>query len=55
VILGFIRPEYDYVSKESLIDDINTDIAVTKLSLERPAYSKFKEESCLSKFPKKTE
>jgi len=55
VILGFIRPEYDYVSKESLIEDINTDIAVTKQSLQRPAYSKFKEESCLTTFPNKAD
>jgi len=34
-ILGFIRPEYDYVSVESLIEDINTDIEVTKKSLDR--------------------
>lgn len=51
LILGFIRPEYDYVSKESLIEDINTDIDVTKRSLERPSYSRFKNESCLSTFP----
>lgn len=35
LILGFIRPEFDYVSKESLIEDINTDIEVTKKSLDR--------------------
>ena len=34
-ILGFIRPEYDYVSVESLIADINEDIEVTKRSLDR--------------------
>ena len=34
-ILGFIRPEYDYVSVESLIKDINEDIEVTKRSLDR--------------------
>lgn len=34
-ILGFIRPEYDYVSVESLIEDINEDIEVTKRSLDR--------------------
>lgn len=34
-ILGFIRPEYDYVSLESLIEDINEDIEVTKRSLDR--------------------
>jgi riboflavin kinase len=34
-ILGFIRPEYDYVSVQSLIEDINEDIEVTKRSLDR--------------------
>jgi len=34
-ILGFIRPEYDYVSLESLVEDINEDIEVTKRSLDR--------------------
>ncbi len=34
-ILGFIRPEYDYISVESLIKDINEDIEVTKRSLDR--------------------
>jgi riboflavin kinase len=34
-ILGFIRPEYDYVSVESLIADINEDVEITKRSLDR--------------------
>lgn len=38
LILGFIRPEYDYVSKESLIEDIKTDCEVARRSLEREAY-----------------
>lgn len=37
-ILGYIRPEYDYVSKESLIEDINEDIEVARRSLARDAY-----------------
>jgi riboflavin kinase len=41
LILGFIRPEYDYVSKDSLIDDIKTDIDVAGRSLSRPAYAGF--------------
>lgn len=41
IILGFIRPEYDYVSKESLIEDIKTDIDVTGESLARKPYAKF--------------
>jgi riboflavin kinase len=34
-ILGYIRPEYDYVTVEGLIRDINEDIEVTKQSLDR--------------------
>jgi riboflavin kinase len=43
LVLGFIRPEYDYVSKESLIDDIRTDCDVAKSSLERGSYRGFEE------------
>lgn len=42
VILGFIRPEYDYVSKEALVEDIREDIRVAKRSLEREAYGRWK-------------
>lgn len=38
LLLGYIRPEYDYVSKESLIEDIQTDISVAHRSLNRQAY-----------------
>ena len=41
LLLGYIRPEYDYVSKESLIVDIHTDIAVARRSLAREAYRRF--------------
>jgi riboflavin kinase len=51
IILGFIRPEYDYVSKESLIEDIKTDIEVAHRSLERPAYAKAKHDPFLTTFP----
>lgn len=34
-MLGFIRPEYDYVSKDSLIEDILTDCKVAERSLGR--------------------
>jgi riboflavin kinase len=51
LILGFIRPEYDYVSKESLIEDIETDIKVTRSSLERPAYQKWQQDPYLLEFP----
>jgi riboflavin kinase len=40
LILGFIRPEYDYASKESLIEDIKTDCDVARRSLERESYRK---------------
>ena len=50
LILGFIRPEYDYVSKESLIMDIQVDIEVARRSLEREAYQKFKLDDYLLRF-----
>jgi riboflavin kinase len=47
VILGYIRPEYDYVSKEALVEDIREDIRVTQRSLEREAYRRFEEDEWL--------
>lgn len=44
VILGYIRPELDYVSKEALIQDIKTDIEIARVSLERTAYEGYREE-----------
>ncbi|KAG6843310.1 hypothetical protein H0H87_005963 [Tephrocybe sp. NHM501043] len=41
VVLGYIRPELDYISREALIDDINTDKRVALNSLSRPAYQAF--------------
>ncbi|KAF2654800.1 riboflavin kinase [Lophiostoma macrostomum CBS 122681] len=41
LILGFIRPEYDYVDKDALVEDIREDIRVTQRSLARDAYGKF--------------
>jgi riboflavin kinase len=55
LILGFIRPEYDYVSKESLIQDIQTDIQVTENSLAREAYQKCKADPYLLTFPESKE
>lgn len=55
VILGYIRPEYDYVSKESLIEDIMTDIDVANASLARPAYKKFESDDGLLSFKDKTD
>ncbi|EHY59879.1 riboflavin kinase [Exophiala dermatitidis] len=50
LILGFIRPEYDYVSLEALVQDIKTDCEVARRSLQRPAYEKFKDEPWLKDF-----
>jgi riboflavin kinase len=50
-ILGFIRPEYDYVSKDSLIADIKEDIEVARRSLARPAYQKLKQDPYLLTYP----
>jgi riboflavin kinase len=44
VILGYIRPELNYVSKEALIDDINTDITVALKSLDREDYKKYRDD-----------
>lgn len=52
VVLGYIRPEYDYVSKEALIEDIKTDIKVGLASMERDAYKVFKEDAYLKDFGK---
>lgn len=50
VILGFIRPEYDYVDRESLIEDIRTDIEVARRSVEREAYRGFEADGYLRGF-----
>ncbi|KIW30005.1 uncharacterized protein PV07_05786 [Cladophialophora immunda] len=42
LILGYIRPEYDYVSVDALVEDIRVDCAVAARSLERPAYARFR-------------
>ncbi|KAI9757546.1 MAG: hypothetical protein M1815_000767 [Lichina confinis] len=47
LIMGFIRPEYDYVSTEALIEDIRFDIKVAKNSLDRDAWSSKVEEEFL--------
>ncbi|KAJ9605258.1 riboflavin kinase [Cladophialophora chaetospira] len=44
LMLGYIRPEYDYVSLEALVEDIKIDCDVARRSLERTAYTKFKDE-----------
>lgn len=55
IILGFIRPELDYVSVESLINDIKTDIDVAGRSLARPAYVRFAEDPYLLEFSGRSE
>lgn len=55
MILGFIRPELDYVSKESLINDIKTDIDVAGRSLARAAYARFVTDRYLLNFSGKSE
>lgn len=47
IILGHIRPEYDYVSKEALVEDIREDIRVAQRSLARPAYELWQEDEWL--------
>ncbi|GAA6042494.1 hypothetical protein JCM8097_003057 [Rhodosporidiobolus ruineniae] len=41
VMLGFIRPEYNYSSLDALIKDIETDKRVALTSVARPAYEPF--------------
>lgn len=43
-ILGFIRDELDYTTKEALINDINIDIDTARETLQLPNYSKYKEQ-----------
>lgn len=50
VILGFIRPEFDYVSKEALIEDIKMDIRVGEKSLQREGYRKYRNDPYLTNF-----
>ena len=50
MILGFIRPEYDYVDREKLIEDIKTDIEVARTSLGREAYKTSKGDGYLVEF-----
>lgn len=50
VILGFIRPEYDYVDRERLIEDIRIDIEVARRSLAREAYAVYGKDGYLRAF-----
>ncbi|GMG40081.1 unnamed protein product [Ambrosiozyma monospora] len=42
IVLGYIRPELDYVSLELLIQDINLDIEIALKYLSTEEYGKFK-------------
>lgn len=41
-VLGYIRPELDYTTKEALIRDIHMDIAIAKEALAMAAYAEEK-------------
>ncbi|KAF2745325.1 riboflavin kinase [Sporormia fimetaria CBS 119925] len=43
LILGYIRPEYDYVSMDALVEDIREDIRVARRSLDRDGYLRVRE------------
>ncbi|KAL2817413.1 riboflavin kinase-domain-containing protein [Aspergillus granulosus] len=43
LMLGYIRPEYDYVSVEALVEDIRVDCEVARASLLRGAYQVYLE------------
>ncbi|KAI5806180.1 hypothetical protein EDC01DRAFT_137607 [Geopyxis carbonaria] len=51
-ILGWIRPEFDYISRDALIEDIRMDIKVGVESLKREGYKKFMEDPYLLDFGK---
>ena len=44
LMLGYIRPEYDYVSVEALVEDIKVDCDVARRSLERESYVRLMED-----------
>ncbi|KAG4306462.1 hypothetical protein PORY_000450 [Pneumocystis oryctolagi] len=48
IIMGFIRPERNYVSKELLIKDIQRDIEIAQQFLNQEAYLLYKEDKFLS-------
>lgn len=41
LILGYIRPEFDYVSRDALVEDIRVDCEVARKSLERDGYVQY--------------
>ncbi|GAA5902770.1 hypothetical protein JCM6882_004061 [Rhodosporidiobolus microsporus] len=49
VMLGFIRPEYNYSSMDALIKDIDTDKLVALASVARSAYLPFQSDAFFSR------
>jgi len=47
IVTGFIRPEYNYTSKEALIQDIEIDKTAALHSLQRPGYQAFGDDEFL--------
>ncbi|KAH8929234.1 riboflavin kinase [Atractiella rhizophila] len=41
IVLAYIRPQFDYVSKEALIEDIEVDKQVATRTLEQDAWKEF--------------
>ncbi|KAN0064130.1 riboflavin kinase [Thecaphora frezii] len=50
VVLGYVRPEYNYDSMDALIADIEMDKKVTINSLNRPLYQDYAQDPFLGKF-----
>ncbi|KNF00416.1 hypothetical protein PSTG_06345 [Puccinia striiformis f. sp. tritici PST-78] len=48
IVTGFIRPEYNYTSKEALIQDIEIDKTAALQSLDRLTYHSLSEDGFLS-------
>ncbi|KAJ7499159.1 hypothetical protein FB451DRAFT_28161 [Mycena latifolia] len=44
LVLGYIRPELDYTSRDALIEDIEVDKRVALNSLNRAQYTKYRED-----------
>ncbi|SNX83926.1 related to FMN1 - Riboflavin kinase [Melanopsichium pennsylvanicum] len=49
VVLGYIRPEYNYDSMDALIEDIEMDKKVTVNSLARPLYQDYSQDPFLGR------
>ncbi|SPO49354.1 related to FMN1 - Riboflavin kinase [Moesziomyces antarcticus] len=49
VVLGYVRPEYNYDSMDALIEDIEMDKKVTVNSLARPLYQDYSQDPFLGR------